>query len=153
MWLMCLPVRRSSSRPPLLQRLRTRCTQPVRGAVPANLTCLQRQRCPAHEANAISRCAEEGSWEGRDDRLWRCRRVSICSDSTRYWKRKMWGWTRPSRSEFINAWLPPSLMGHSSFRDVQNYDRGELAVSYRGTGWVWEITGSSSGLKENYRSF
>ena len=33
------------------------------------------------------------------------------------------------------------------------YDQGELAVSYRWTGWVWEKTGWSSRLQENYRSF
>ena len=33
-----------------------------------------------------------------------------------------------------------------------NYDPGEPAVSYRWTGWVWEIIGSSSRLQENYRS-
>ena len=33
------------------------------------------------------------------------------------------------------------------------YDRGEPAVSYRWSGWVWEITGWSWRLQENYRSF
>ena len=33
------------------------------------------------------------------------------------------------------------------------YDRGERAVSYRGTGWVWEITSWISRLQESYRSF
>ena len=33
------------------------------------------------------------------------------------------------------------------------YDRGEPAVSYKWTGWVWEITGWNSRLQENYRSF
>ena len=32
-------------------------------------------------------------------------------------------------------------------------DRGEPAVSYKWTGWVWEITGWSWRLQENYRSF
>ena len=32
-------------------------------------------------------------------------------------------------------------------------DRGELAVGYRWTGWVWEITGWNSRLRENYWSF
>ena len=32
-------------------------------------------------------------------------------------------------------------------------DQGEPAVSYRWTGWVGEITGWSSRLQENYRSF
>ena len=32
-------------------------------------------------------------------------------------------------------------------------DRGEPALSYRWAGWVWEITGWSSRLQENYRSF
>ena len=36
----------------------------------------------------------------------------------------------------------------------RRYDRGEPAVSYRWTGWVWEITtGWSSRLRENYLSF
>ena len=35
-----------------------------------------------------------------------------------------------------------------------NYDPGEPAVSYRWTGWVWEITtGWGSRLQENYQSF
>ena len=33
------------------------------------------------------------------------------------------------------------------------YDRGEPAVSYKWTGWVWDITGWSSRLHENYQSF
>ena len=34
------------------------------------------------------------------------------------------------------------------------YDWGEPAVSYKWTGWVWEITGWSSRLlQENYRPF
>ena len=33
------------------------------------------------------------------------------------------------------------------------YDRGEPVVSYKWTGWVWELTGWSSRLQENYRSF
>jgi hypothetical protein len=33
------------------------------------------------------------------------------------------------------------------------YDRGELAASYRWTGWVREITGWSSRLQETYQSF
>jgi hypothetical protein len=33
------------------------------------------------------------------------------------------------------------------------YDREEPAVSYRWTGWVWEITGWRSRLQENYWSF
>ena len=36
---------------------------------------------------------------------------------------------------------------------VLSDDRGEPAVSYRWTGWVWEITGWSSRLQANYRSF
>ena len=32
-------------------------------------------------------------------------------------------------------------------------DRGKPAVSYRWTGWVWEITGWSSRLQGNHRSF
>ena len=32
-------------------------------------------------------------------------------------------------------------------------DRGEPAVSYRRTGWVWDITGWSSSLQQNYQSF
>ena len=36
---------------------------------------------------------------------------------------------------------------------VLSYDQGEPAVSYRWTGWVWEITGWSSRLQKNYRSF
>jgi hypothetical protein len=35
---------------------------------------------------------------------------------------------------------------------LQGYDRGEPAVSYRWTGWVWELTGWSSRLQENYQS-
>ena len=34
-----------------------------------------------------------------------------------------------------------------------NYDWREPAVSCRWTSWVWEITGWSSRLQENYRSF
>ena len=36
--------------------------------------------------------------------------------------------------------------------EVDDYDRGEPAVSYRRTGWVWKITGWGSRLQENYRS-
>ena len=36
---------------------------------------------------------------------------------------------------------------------VGSYDRGEPAVSYKRTGWVWEMTGGSSRLQENYGSF
>ena len=36
---------------------------------------------------------------------------------------------------------------------VLTYDRGEPAVSDTWTGWVWEITGWSSRLQENYCSF
>ena len=36
---------------------------------------------------------------------------------------------------------------------VCDNDRGEPVVSYRWTGWVWEITGWSSRLQENYPSF
>ena len=32
-------------------------------------------------------------------------------------------------------------------------DRGEPTVSYKWTSWVWKITGWSSKLQENYRSF
>ena len=32
-------------------------------------------------------------------------------------------------------------------------DRGETAVSYKCTGWVWEITGWRSRLQENFGSF
>ena len=38
----------------------------------------------------------------------------------------------------------------------ENYitnDQGEPTVSYKWTGWVWEITGWRSRLQENYRSF
>ena len=37
--------------------------------------------------------------------------------------------------------------------DDGTYDWGELAVSYRWTGWVWEITSWRSRMQENYRSF
>ena len=33
------------------------------------------------------------------------------------------------------------------------YDQGEVAVSYRWTGWVWGIIGWSSRRQENYRLF
>jgi hypothetical protein len=33
------------------------------------------------------------------------------------------------------------------------YDRGESVVSYRWTNWVWELTGWSSRVKENYLLF
>ena len=35
---------------------------------------------------------------------------------------------------------------------VLSYVRGEPAVSYRWTGWVWEMTGWCSRLQEDYRS-
>jgi hypothetical protein len=35
---------------------------------------------------------------------------------------------------------------------VMTNDRGEPAVSYRWTGWVWEISSWCSRLQENYRS-
>ena len=36
---------------------------------------------------------------------------------------------------------------------TETYDRGEPAIRHKWTGWVWEITGWSSKLQENYRSF
>jgi hypothetical protein len=36
---------------------------------------------------------------------------------------------------------------------IGSYDQGELAFSCRWTGWAWDITGWSSRLHENYRSF
>ena len=36
---------------------------------------------------------------------------------------------------------------------MRSNERGEPAVSSRWTGWVWEITGWSSRLQENYWSF
>ena len=42
---------------------------------------------------------------------------------------------------------------HLFLNIIPNNDRGEPAVSYKWTGWVWEITGWSSRLQENYRSF
>ena len=52
---------------------------------------------------------------------------------------------------------PLFLSIHFSFlecvRCVLSYDRGEPAVNYRWTGWVWEITGWSSRLQENCRSY
>ena len=42
------------------------------------------------------------------------------------------------------------LHGHGSWLVC---DRGEAAVSYKWTGWVWEIAGWSWRLDENYRSF
>ena len=42
----------------------------------------------------------------------------------------------------------------TSWRPLHTYDRGEPAVSYEWTGWIWEITNWwSSRLQENYRSF
>ena len=38
----------------------------------------------------------------------------------------------------------------SSQNIIQIYDQGEPAVSYKWAGWVWEITGWSSRLLENY---
>ena len=35
----------------------------------------------------------------------------------------------------------------------QPTDRGEPAVSYKWNGWVWEITGLSSRLQDNYQAF
>jgi hypothetical protein len=34
-----------------------------------------------------------------------------------------------------------------------NNEQGEPAATYRWPGWVWEITGWSSKLQENYQSF
>ena len=42
------------------------------------------------------------------------------------------------------------ILGKAMF--LQAYDRGEPAISYKWTGWVWEITGWSSKLQENYWS-
>jgi hypothetical protein len=42
--------------------------------------------------------------------------------------------------------MPKNLPGHRSD------SRGDPAVSYRWTRWVWEIIGGSSRLQENYRS-
>ena len=41
----------------------------------------------------------------------------------------------------------------STLSCVGSNDRGEPAVSYKWTGWVWEMTDWSSRLQENYRSF
>ena len=52
-----------------------------------------------------------------------------------------------------------SIIGDNSVGPVgpclkkKKNERGEPTASYRWTGWVWEITGWSSRLQENYRSF
>ena len=72
------------------------------------------------------------------------------------WKqnRKMWTCNRLDLQTLGSqpVIMPKKLLGHWP-RLNQNYDRGEPAVSYKWTGWVWEITGWSSRLQENYRSF
>ena len=47
---------------------------------------------------------------------------------------------------------PPGAMSWRCDTKLAN-SRGEPAVSYKWTGWVWEITSWSSRLQENYRPF
>ena len=67
----------------------------------------------------------------------------------RYWVLKNCNWLGVSR-HFMIASLLVSTAYWSTF---PSYDWGEPAVSYKWTGWVWEIFGWSSRLQENYWSF
>ena len=70
-----------------------------------------------------------------------------------------WSWSK-SCKEPLSRFQAERLVGHD-FRlgslqarpPTWSCDQGELAVSYRWTGRVWEMTGWSSRLQENYRSF
>jgi hypothetical protein len=52
-----------------------------------------------------------------------------------------------------HKWHNSTVIIASPQYELEINDRGEPAVSYRWTGWVWDLTGRSSRLQENYRSF
>jgi hypothetical protein len=67
---------------------------------------------------------------------------------------------RKSASIYFSKYFSDSVSSQSLVLEaihhrsmVQDNDRGEPAFVYKWTGWVWEITGWSSRLQENYPSF
>jgi hypothetical protein len=59
----------------------------------------------------------------------------------------------PSHAFMVSRKLLDLLLDSSVYLRLWLYDRGPPAVSYKWAGWVWEITGWSLWLQENYRSF
>ena len=92
----------------------------------------------------------------------------LMPDATALHHSKEWADLKPTLCTFspIISLLTSWTLKLSSFQHYVNHfdartictwawsnDRGEPVVSYRWTGWVWEITGWSSRLQEKYWSF
>ena len=62
----------------------------------------------------------------------------------------------PSHQMFVGGVLTSVFTYYTTWITCylpRNNDWGQPAISFRWTGWVWEITGWNSRLKENYWSF
>ena len=57
------------------------------------------------------------------------------------------------RSSIARSCLLPEFLPCPASSALASPPKGELAVGYRWTGWIWEITGWSWRLQENYRPF